>query len=323
MVKLFARTGIVASLAVLLCSTVAFAQQGPALAANPPGAVPGAGQFSGQGMEALKHAADAQKYLFLFFYQADDDQTRTLRGVFDATMAKVTDRAESLIVNLADASQKPLVSKFGADRAPMPLVLALAPNGAITGGYPLKFDEQLLMGAFCSRSTWESLKALQDGKLVLLCVQNPLIKAGPEALKAAEDVKADPKYAKTTEVVSVDPRDAKEAEALKRLSIAPDTNEAVTILLAPPATIVNRLKGATSKDAIIAEIVKAAAGCGGRCAPGACGPKPPAGAQPAATPGKPQPAAAAGAPSPASAQGVPKPAQNAAKPQPGNTTGKP
>ena len=288
MVKLSVRWGIVASLVVLLCSTAAFAQSPPPPAANPPGAAPGAGQSGGPGLELLKHAADAQKYLFLFFYQTDDEQTRSLRGVFEATMGKVADRAESAIVNLTDPSQKPLVSKFGADRAPMPLVLALAPNGAVTGGYPLKFDEQLLMSAFCSRSTWESLKALQDGKMVLLCVQNPLIKAGPEALKAAEDVKADPKYAKTTEVVSVDPQDAKEAEAMKRLSIAPDTNEAVTILLAPPATIVNRLKGATSKDAIIAEIVKAAAGCGGRCAPGACGPKPPApGTPPAAAAAKP------------------------------------
>jgi hypothetical protein len=240
-------------------------------------------------MEALKRAADAHKYLFLFFYQSDDDQTRSLREVFDATMRKIADRADSAAVKITDPSQKDVVAKFKVDRAPMPLVLALAPNGAITGGYPLKFDEQILMGAFCSRSTWESLKALQDGKLVLLCVQNPLIKAGPEALKAAEDVKADPKYAKTTEVVSVDPRDAKEAEALKRLSIAPDMNEAVTILLAPPATIVNRLKGATSKDAIIAEIKKAAAGCGVRCAPGACGPKPPTSTQPAAAAGKLQP----------------------------------
>ena len=291
MVKLSVRCGIVASLVVLLCSTAAFAQSPPPPAANPPGVAPGAGQSGGPGLELLKHAADAQKYLFLFFYQSEDEQTRSLRGVFEATMGKVADRAESAIVNLADPSQKPLVSKFGADRAPMPLVLALAPNGAVTGGYPLKFDEQLLMGAFCSRSTWESLKALQDGKLVFFCIQNATTKFGPEALKAVQDVKADAQYAKLTEIVTIDPRDAAEADALKRLNIDPNTGEVVTILLAPPATIVNRFMGAVTKEAIIAEIKKAAAGKGGCCPGGKCGPKAPAapGTPPGAAAAKPQP----------------------------------
>lgn len=295
MVKLSVRGGIVASLVVLLCSTAAFAQLPPPPAANPAGAAPGASQTGGQGLELLKHAADAQKYLFLFFYQADDEPTRSLRGVFETTMGKVTDRAESAIVSLADPSQKALVSKFGADRAPMPMVLALAPNGAVTGGYPLKFDEQLLMSAFCSRSTWESLKALQEGKLVFFCIQHAATKFGPEALKAVQDVKADPQYAKLTEIVTIDPTDPAEAEALKRLSIDPKANEAVTILIAPPATIINRFTGAFTKEAIVAEIKKAAAGKGGCCPGGKCGPKAPApGTGPATATAKPQPGSAAG-----------------------------
>jgi hypothetical protein len=250
-----------------------------------------------KGMAAIRHAAEAQKYLFLFFYQTEDDQTRAMRPVFDATLQKVADKAEGVVINTADAAEKAVVAKFKVDRAPMPLVLVLAPNGAITGGYPLKFDEQILMGAFCSRSTWESLKALQDGKMVFLCVQNKSTKSAAEAMQAVRGVKADAKYAALTEIVMLDPSDQAEADAVKRLSIDPKLGEAMTILIAPPVTIVNRFQGAVAKDAIIAEIQKAAAGKGGCCPGSSCGPKPAAAAaQPAAKPQqstavKPQPGA--------------------------------
>jgi hypothetical protein len=110
-------------------------------------------------------------------------------------------------------------------------------------------------------------------------------------------VKADAKYAALTEIVMLDPSDQAEADAVKRLSIDPKLGEAMTILIAPPVTIVNRFQGAVAKDAIIAEIQKAAAGKGGCCPGSSCGPKPAAAAaQPAAKPQqstavKPQPGA--------------------------------
>ncbi len=91
---------------------------------------------TGKGMAAIKQAADAGKYLFVFFSKADDDQTLAMRKVFDKAMEKVADRAQSVAVNITDASEKAIVDKFDLSRAPMPLVLAMAPNGAITGGFP-------------------------------------------------------------------------------------------------------------------------------------------------------------------------------------------
>jgi hypothetical protein len=262
-----------------------------------PQADPGAVDDSrSKGLALIKHAGEAQKYAFLFFYQTEDDQTRAMRPVFDATMQKVADKAEAIVINTTDPAEHAIVLKFKVDRAPMPLVLALAPNGAVTGGYPLKFDEQILMGAFCSRSTWESLKALQDDKMVFLCVQNKATKFAAEAMQAVRSVKADAKYSATTEIVMLDPTDQAEADAVKRLSIDPKLDEAMTILIAPPVTIVNRFKGATTKDAIVAEIQKAASGKGGCCPGGSCGPKPASGAQPAGTAVKPQPNATAGKP---------------------------
>ena len=128
-------------------------------------------------MAAIKQAADASKYLFMFFSKTDDDQTLAMRKVFDKAMERVADRAEWIAVNTTDSSEKDIVAKFDLSRAPMPLVLAMAPNGAITGGFPTKFEEQQLVDAFATPATEKVMKNLQDGKLVLsasrMARQNP------------------------------------------------------------------------------------------------------------------------------------------------------
>ncbi len=280
MVKSFVSIGIVALLAVLICASSASAQQGPATGTGTQVAPPAAPALTGPGAEAMKAAAAAHKYLFIFFYRTDDHQMRSLREVFEGAMRKVADRADSLVIRVDDPAEQSLVTHLKADRAPMPLAMAIAPNGAITGGFPLKFEEKQLMSAFCSESTERVLKALQDKKLVLLCVQNNSSKFAAEALRAAEGVKADPKYGAMTEIVMMDPADPKEADSVKRLSLDAQGTEAVTILLAPPGSIISRLVGATKTDALLAEVQKAAAPKAACCPGGKCGPRPPAPATP-------------------------------------------
>ena len=85
-------------------------------------------------------------------------------------MAKLTDKAEAVEIQVADPAEGPIVARYDVSRAPMPLVLAIAPNGAITKGLPTQFDEDQLRQAFVSPCTAECMKALQAHKLVLLCV---------------------------------------------------------------------------------------------------------------------------------------------------------
>lgn len=321
--KFLGITNVTGIAVVALLASAVVGEQPPEKKTDPQGSAVTVESGPGKGMAAIKHAAEVGKYLFLFFYQTEDEQTRAMQPVFDATMQKVADKAEGIVINTADPEEKIVVAKFKADRAPMPLVLALAPNGAITGGYPLKFDEQILRGAFCSRSTWESLKALQDGKLVFLCVQNKSTKFAAEAMQAVRGVKADARYAATTEIVMLDPSDPGEADAVKRLNIDPKLDEATTILIAPPATIVNRFKGTPAKEVIIAEIQKAAAGRGGCCPGGSCGPKQAVSAQPAGTAAKAQPGANAAQPLPSTPAVNLQPRAAAAQLQPGAATGKP
>jgi ribosomal protein L25 (general stress protein Ctc) len=230
---------------------------------------------SGKGMAAIKQAAAAGKYLFIFFSKAKDEQTLAMRKVFDKAMEKAADRTQWIAVNTNDTSEKAIVAKFQLERAPMPLVLAMAPNGAITGGFPTKFEEQALLDAFATPGTEKVMKQLQDGKLVFVCVQNDKTKSNDAAMQGIREFRADARFASATEIVMLDPADPAEAAFLADLKIDPKTEEAVTAFLAPPGSAIAEFKGATDKSELIATLQKASSGCcpGGSCGPGGCAPK--------------------------------------------------
>ena len=169
-----------------------------------------------------------------------------------------------------------MIAKFGIDRSPMPLVLALAPNGAVTKGFPLKFDEKQLFQAFVSQGTAHCLKALQSRKLVLLSVQSRSTYVGQASLQqGAADFAADARFAGATEIVPIDATDPAEASFLQDLQVDPRVSNSVTVLLAPPGSVVGKFEGAVSKEQLVAKLKasQSSACAGGKCGPGGCGPK--------------------------------------------------
>jgi hypothetical protein len=215
------------------------------------------------GIAALDRAAAAKKYLLILFYRSDDDSTKAMKKVVAGAAGKLAGKANSVTINVADAAEKDIVAKFGVDRAPMPLALVVAPSGAITGGFPSKVTEEQLSGAFVGPGTATCLKALQDNKLVLLCVQNASTKSNDAALKGAREFKADARYEKVTEIVTVDPSDAAESKFLGQLKIDPKTSQAVTAFIAPPGSVVAKYTGATDKNTLVAALTAATSGSGG------------------------------------------------------------
>jgi hypothetical protein len=187
-------------------------------------------------------------------------------GVFQSAMEKWSQAADSIAVQIADPNERPIVDKYGVSRAPMPLVLAIAPNGAVTKGFPIKFDEKQLREGFASPCTAKCLKALQERKLVLVCVQNDRTQLAREAMSASLAFKADARYTKATEIVVLNPEDQAEHALLGDLKVDPRTRQAVTVVLAPPGQPVASFVGAVTKDQIVAKIEA------GPCADGKCGP---------------------------------------------------
>ena len=179
---------------------------------------------AGRGTTALKKAAKSNKYLFVFFFQDGEDmQTRTMYAAFQKAMEKMTDRADSLGVNVTDAAEKSIVEKFRVRGAPMPMVLAIAPTGAPTKAFPKQFDAAQLQEAFVSPCTAKCMKAILERRSILLCVQNDKTKENKEAMDGVKAFKDDPKYTKGIEIITLNPADKAEQRFLKDLQVDPRT----------------------------------------------------------------------------------------------------
>jgi len=228
-------------------------------------------QRESEGASIIESAAAADKYTFIFFYADESERTQSARVAFGKIMGEISEEAVPLEIDIMDPEEVSLVNKFSVKGAPMPLVLAVAPNGAITGGFPLEFEEKELLEAFASPAEEKSLKALQERRLVLVSIQNGSTASNDAAMKGVEDFMADPNYGPSTELVTVDPADPAEAGFLKALQVAPQTKEAITVCLRPPGQAIARFSGGTEKEVIVAAL-SAGGGCGpSGCGPGGCG----------------------------------------------------
>ncbi|MCO8124774.1 hypothetical protein NHH03_23760 [Stieleria sp. TO1_6] len=224
------------------------------------------------GITAMQQAAQYEKYLFVYFWKQNDQQTQAMRQVFQNATGEMANVANAIAVQITDPKQSPIVKRFDVSRAPMPLVLAIAPNGAITKGLPVKFTERQLQDAVVSHGTATCLKALQDRKLVLLCVAT---QSGANPFQGVREFASDSRYAASSQIVSVDPTDPSEKVFLQSLKVDPAGSTRVAVVLAPPGQPVATFAEATSKAQIVERLTAAGSACcpGGNCGPGGqCGP---------------------------------------------------
>jgi hypothetical protein len=219
------------------------------------------------GAAAIQKAAKDNKYLFIFFWREDTQHSRVMRGVLQAAMKKLAERAESVEIQVADAAEAPIVARYDVSRSPMPLVLAIAPNGAVTKALAGQFTEDQLKQAFVSPCTAECMKGLQERKLVLLCVRQQPPPGKPTPLpQNVRDFTADEQYAKTSKVVVLNLGDAAETDFLKSLQVDPQTITPVTVMMAPPAAVIGSYTDDVTKDQLIAKLKAAqSGGCGPGC----------------------------------------------------------
>jgi len=208
------------TIAILMVTTVAAAQDRAATA--PAATARSAAVNVSPAQAAIDRAAAANKYVFLFFWKEKSPPTDKAWAAFQPAMAKVADMAQAVAIQVTNPAEKKLVDKYGVSRAPMPIVLVVAPCGAITKAFTKTFDEKQLRTAFVSPCMQRCLKALQSRKLVFVCLVD---QAKPQdrvtVPKGVEDFKADKKYGAATEVVMVNVRDAKEATLLKEFDVSP------------------------------------------------------------------------------------------------------
>lgn len=214
---------------------------------------------------ALKKAAKDNKYVFVLFFAKEDERTKAMKSDLETAVKKLRDRADSIVIDVADPAEKPIVERFRARGAPMPIVLAIAPTGAPTKAFPKQFGAADLKEAFVSPCTAKCMRAIFDQCSILLCVQNDKTKENKESLAGAKEFKNDPKYAKGTVIIMLDPADKAEQRFLKDLEVDPRTEKAVAVLVMPPGAPVATFKGAFTKEAVEKAVEAAKASCPPGC----------------------------------------------------------
>jgi hypothetical protein len=228
-----------------------------------------------QAQAAIDRAAKANKYVFLFFWKDKGPQTDKAWRVLQPAIAKLPDSADVVAIQITNPAEKKIVDNYSVTRAPMPLVLAVAPGGAITKAFTKTFNEKELRTAFVSPCTQRCLKALQSRKLVFVCLVDKTHPQDPTRIpKGVEKFKADKKYGDATEIVVLNVRDAKEATFLKELGFG-DNATPMVAFLAPPGALIGTFSNSTGKEMYVSKLTAAQSNpCGaGGCGSGGCGPK--------------------------------------------------
>jgi hypothetical protein len=207
--------------------------------------------------QAIQAAAQSGKLVYLVFYKDLDAPTKS----FIESVKTASGRLEGTsytTVRIGDPLERAIAEKYEVTRAPMPMVIGVHPNGAVTGYFQTKVSEADLAQCVVSPKKAECMKSLQQNQLVLVCLQTetkPVIPAG------VRELQTDPHFAKRTQVVTLSLNDPAEVGFLSSMEIDPKKNEPMTVFLAPPGAMVGKFSTTATKNDLAAKLAEAGKCC--------------------------------------------------------------
>jgi hypothetical protein len=207
---------------------------------------------------ALSQAAQEGKYTFVLFYKANDPATSAMNTTIQQSLAKYKNAATLTFVYVADPAEAGLVAKYDVARAPMPMAVAIAPNGALTGLFPQKLEATHIDNSFVTPTMMQAMKALQENKIVFVTVQGSATPVTPAALAGFA---ADPHFNTRMVSLKMNASDPAEAKFLEEMGIDARTAATQLSLLAPPGILVGKFAATTPMNTIAAALAEAGKCC--------------------------------------------------------------
>lgn len=216
-------------------------------------------QAASRAENAVADASQQGKFTFVMFFRQKDTTTDAMAAALKQNLADKADSASITYVHLGDPAEQGLVKKYGVARAPMPLTIALAPNGAITAISPRSIDAAKVNEAFVSPASAESLKSLQAQKLVFVAIHDASNSKEPSAIAAFAN---DPHFSNRMAVISLNASDPNERDFAEDLQLGTDaSSRPALVVLAPPGVVVGKFSATSTKDEIAAAIAAAGKCC--------------------------------------------------------------
>ncbi len=207
--------------------------------------------------QAIQAASQNGTLLYLVFYREADATTNALVDTVKTTASQHSGTSWTA-VNVTDPAQRPVSDRFKVTRAPMPMVMAVAPNGAVTGAFSKRATPEALVGCIVSPKKAECMAALQQDKLVLLCLQS---EPGQPLPTAIEEWAADPHFGPRTRVMTLTMGDSAETNFLASMQIDPKQSGPLTVFLAPPGVLVGKFPSSVTKEELATKLAGAGKCC--------------------------------------------------------------
>lgn len=221
--------------------------------------------------EAVEAARAGNQYLFLLFYDKKDDLFNQMEETVNS-FVKNTDKKVLVYESSAkDPKEIDVVYKYRIDKAPLPMLLVIGPNGAVVGGFPKSVTADKLSKSFMAPVVMEVLKTLQEQKMAIVMLQNSRTKFNAESARAAQDLAYDKQFVGQVEIVKADPADPANKDFLANAKLTGAMAEAAIVLIAPPGVVAGVYQGNVTKNSIISSLSSGGAcGSGGGCGPKGC-----------------------------------------------------
>ena len=207
--------------------------------------------------QAIKAAVQEGKLIYLVFYKELDAATKSVVETVMAASLRI-DGTSYATVRISDPSERVVAEKYEVTRAPMPMVIGVHPNGAVTGYFHSKVSEAELAKCVVSPKKAECMKALQQNQLVLICLQTQAQQVIPQGVR---ELQSDPHFAKRTQVVTVSLNDPAELSFLSGMEVDPKKDTAMTVFLAPPGAMVGKFATTATKNDLAAKLAEAGKCC--------------------------------------------------------------
>jgi hypothetical protein len=209
--------------------------------------------------EARAENDATSKFQFILFWKENNSSTQQMREVLTAGVAKRSTRAEWKAVRVNDAANLELVEKYQMSRMPMPAVLCVAPNGAITSVFMRQLNDQGVERALVTPAMADVTKALQDKKIVVLHIKPTDDAPLPQG---AADFAAEADFAPRTTIIELVASDPAEARFLTDMKLkSSDVHDSMMVVMAPPAVLVGKFAAAATKEQIAAQLHAAGKCC--------------------------------------------------------------
>ena len=207
--------------------------------------------------QSLALASRTKQTAFLLFHRGNDARTQALHRTL-ANLAANRDDASVVAIAVNDPRNQRLIQRFDAKRIPLPAIVAVAPNDAVTGVFVQRFTAADFNSAIVSPGYADCVKALQNDRLVLLCIHPEGQNTVPQGVT---EFRANNSFGKQVQVVNVSAIDPQEAKTLGELGIRSDVSGVTTVFMAPPGVMVGKFGQNVTASALAARLAEAGKCC--------------------------------------------------------------